>query len=108
VRLGAFPSPARAQVVVAHVGDPAGDVGALARDADAAAAEAGVERETRPFRPHITLARPLRKVDARAWLDREIPGGDPIRPTRVTLFRSDLAPNGSVYVPLARFPFAPP
>jgi 2'-5' RNA ligase len=104
--LGAFPSTARAQVVVAHLADPTGSLAVLARHAEDAAEELGIDREQRPFRPHVTLARTHHAVDARPWLRQarsEIPQ---LRATQVTLFRSDLGPKGSVYVPLARVPFA--
>jgi 2'-5' RNA ligase len=105
IRLGAFPSMARAQVVVAHLGDPTGAVATLARRAEDAAAELGLERERRAFRPHVTLARTRATVDARTWL-REVHGDIPrLRATQATLFRSDLGPKGSVYAPLVRVPF---
>jgi 2'-5' RNA ligase len=105
--LGAFPSPTRAEVVVVHVGDPAGSIAALAREAEDAAADVGIERETRAYRPHLTLARTRARTDARRWLAGGNVEGEGVRPSQVTLFQSRLAPGGAVYAPLARFPFAP-
>jgi 2'-5' RNA ligase len=104
-RLGAFPSTARASIVVAHLGDPSGGVAALALHAEEAAEELGLERERRRFRPHVTLARTHRPLDARPWLRLVRSDVPRLRATQITLFRSDLGPKGSVYVPLARLPF---
>lgn len=84
----------------------------LAADTDQAAASLGIARETRPFSPHLTLARirdridmqPLREAiaalrtlefgsfEARSWI----------------LYQSTLKPTGSVYTKLAEFPLTKP
>jgi 2'-5' RNA ligase len=109
VRLGAFPSAELAQVVVIELGDPDGELAKLAQRTEKLATKLGVERETRVFRPHVTLARLKRAYDARRWLRPELVDGfAECRFVRISLVRSDLSETGSRYVPLAQFDFAPP
>lgn len=63
--LGAFPKPARATVL--WVGVQGDGAARLAAAADDAADVAGLGREERPFRPHLTVARARPPVDVR-WL----------------------------------------
>jgi RNA 2',3'-cyclic 3'-phosphodiesterase len=69
-----------------------------------AARAAGFEPEARPFRAHLTLGR---------WRERvprpELPPVDlgPTRLEALSLFRSELRPEGAVYTPLARFSLLP-
>jgi 2'-5' RNA ligase len=72
----------------------------LAARVEAACAAAGLEAETRPFQPHLTLAR------ARARLGSALPGlpdAPKLRPWKadeLVLYQSHLTPKGSVYEPL--------
>jgi 2'-5' RNA ligase len=107
VRLGAFPSPDAAQVIVLELDDPDGDLAKIAERTEKLAAKVGVGRETRAFRPHVTLARLKRPYDARRWLRAELVDGlDECRFTRLSLVRSELTSAGSRYIPLAQFDFA--
>jgi RNA 2',3'-cyclic 3'-phosphodiesterase len=68
---GAFPNPARARVLYAAVAaDPeAGtELDRLATGCRAAAAKAGAPPEGAAFRPHVTLGRVSRPVEATRWL----------------------------------------
>jgi RNA 2',3'-cyclic 3'-phosphodiesterase len=65
---------------------------------------AGVyEPEKRPFWPHVTLARAKRGKVPRGIEVPALPAGlrAPFEATRLTLYRSTLKPQGSVYEPLA-------
>jgi len=79
----------------------------LAADTDAALAGLGLEREKRPYSPHLTLARikepqPLDSLrQAIANLSLEF-GTFPA--ASFFLYRSTLKPSGSVYTKLAEFP----
>jgi RNA 2',3'-cyclic 3'-phosphodiesterase len=107
--LGSFPAADRARVVVAELKDAGGALAALAARLDAIAHAHGVPREDRALRPHVTLARLKRPYDARRWLRPELAeGAGECRAAGVTLFRSDIGPQGATYVPLARFIFEPP
>lgn len=67
--LGAFPRPARATVLWVGVqGDPLGD---LATVVDEAAEGAGLGREERPFRPHLTVSRVRPPADVRSLIDAD-------------------------------------
>ena len=68
---------------------------------DALANEGIYEPETRPFWPHVTLARVKR--DARAGpLEAAPPPPEPFEAREITLYRSTLRPQGALYEPLAR------
>ena len=85
--LGAFPSPRRARVLWYGVEDPAGKLGALARDLRSVL---GGE-VTELFRPHLTLARARRQpVSLTPWLaDASAPEGE-LMIDRLALMRSHL------------------
>jgi 2'-5' RNA ligase len=96
-RAWAFPDPERARVVVLEFADPAGELGALAHDLEELAVEFGVERETRAFRPHVTLARPAtRRIQpSAARLCHSLdPMPAPDRPPALVLYRSPPATSG--------------
>jgi 2'-5' RNA ligase len=95
--------PRRARVVAVDLEDADGTLGALQGRLSAALADAGVYTpETRPYRPHATLAR----LRAGARAPRSTPS--PVLPRlefrgeAVTLYRSRLHPHGARYEPLAR------
>jgi 2'-5' RNA ligase len=103
-RLDVFPSVEEAEVIVAALEDPFEDLRKLALALDEIAGKHGGVNETRPFRPHVTLARLKRPYDTRRWLRPELAGGaDECKAAAMTLYRSDLDANGSKYVPLATF-----
>lgn len=59
--------------------------------------------EKRPFWPHVTLARVKRRERRVPPLaDRPAPPGEPFETSVVTLYKSTLRPQGSLYEPLAR------
>ncbi len=59
--------------------------------------------EKRPFWPHITLARVKRRERRVPPLaDKPPPPSDPLEAATVTLYKSTLRPQGSLYEPLAR------
>jgi 2'-5' RNA ligase len=104
LRLDAFPAIENARIVILELEDSRGELGRLAAGVDELFSSHGIPREGRPFRPHVTLARLKRPFDARRWIrpDLAASAGDCVV-AGLALFRSDLAPQGSVYTPLARF-----
>jgi 2'-5' RNA ligase len=100
---GAFPRARAARVLWVGVTDGGAPLARLARRIEAAAARVGFDRERRPYRGHLTLAR-LREP-ASIPIDR-LEAPSPVRfPVReVVLFRSDLSPSGARYSPVARLP----
>jgi len=65
---GAFPDPARAKVLFARVESDGPELGRLATGVRAAAGKAGAAPDGGPFRPHVTLARSGRPIEATRWL----------------------------------------
>jgi 2'-5' RNA ligase len=98
--------PRRPRVLTAEVEDPDGTLGALqaavSRDLAAAAL---YEPETRPYRPHATVAR--LRPDARARRS-ELPPPEPLEflGEALTLYQSRLRRGGALYEALARFELA--
>jgi len=109
--LGFFPNSRSPRVFWAGVHAPA-ELGELARETDAALHRLGVEREQRPFSPHLTLARikapvPLGPLHgAIAQLPSTAFGA--FTTDRFYLYLSALHSSGSVYTRLSEFPFDHP
>jgi 2'-5' RNA ligase len=104
--LGAFPSRGPARVLWVGLEGERERLVRLAEEAEAQAERIGLSRESRPFSPHLTLARaregrPLLPQDLKGL--PEPPEGT-IRVSEALLMRSDLRPEGPLYTPLARFP----
>jgi 2'-5' RNA ligase len=106
---GYFPNPRRPRVIWLGLEGDVERMGAL-RDALQDVLEPfGVERERRPFRPHLTLGR-FRKggiMDDR--LAEAVEGCAEVESPacsldELVLFKSDLRPGGAVYTALDRFP----
>jgi len=107
LRLDAFPSAAKASVVVAELVDAKGALAKLAAKVDKLVAKHGVPLETRAFRPHVTLARVKMEYDARRWMRPELTevAGE-CRMGGMTLYRSVLKEEGASYEVLGRWGFA--
>ena len=65
---GAFPNVARAKVIYAGVQTDDVELGRLATGARAAVGRAGAEVSGGRFRPHVTIARTGRPVEATRWV----------------------------------------
>lgn len=102
-----FPTPRRPRVIVLGL-EPEAPLTALVAAVERGVTAAGLTPETRPFRPHVTLAR----VREGARLDPHLLDGLIARhdarflASEIVLFESVLAPGGSQYVPLAHLPLA--
>lgn len=104
--LGWFPNAEHPRVFWAGVraGEP---LDRLARATEDACARLGIERENRPYSPHLTLARirrpvdlePLRKTLASLASDHF----GRFTATQFHLYESKLRPGGSIYTKLASF-----
>jgi len=100
--LGRFPERGKARVVWVGLDDPTGSLAGLAALVGDALGDL-FEPETRPFRPHVTIARARRPVavripDEAAPLPRtEVPV------TAITLFRSHLGREHARYEMLRRW-----
>ncbi len=105
-RLGAFASLDKASVLWAGVEDASGALATLAQAIETELVGVGYAAETRPFHPHVTLAR-LREI--RAVKDLVLPVAEQMfgdtRVEGLTLFESETKPNGSVYKEISRIDF---
>ncbi|HYP06967.1 MAG TPA: RNA 2',3'-cyclic phosphodiesterase [Bryobacteraceae bacterium] len=108
--IGWFPNPHHPRVL--WTGVKAGpDLAQLAADTDEAVATLGIARETKPYSPHLTLARikdvvPLTKI-RQAIAD--LPSADfgSFVADRFHLYLSKPGPTGSIYTKLAEIPLLP-
>lgn len=107
-RLGAFPRPDRASVLWLGVEEGADALRALAERAEEAARSAGFPAETRPFTPHLTLARIRPPRDVRGLVERVPPFPERLPVDAVVLFRSRLGGGPARYEEVERFPLSPP
>jgi 2'-5' RNA ligase len=98
--LGLFPERGAPRVLWLAVALPE-PVLALQRVCEEAAAAAGFEPETRPFRSHLTLGRWRGRAPRPDLADVDL-GTMPI--DRLVLFRSQLHPKGAIYTPLQTYP----
>ena len=103
---GFFPSPQRPRV--AWVGGSVEGAEQVVVAVEAAAANAGFDRERRPWSLHLTQAR-LKAPWPRSAVARFLEWGEslhiePFACHEVVLFRSELQPGGAVYTALERMP----
>jgi len=94
--------PRRARVLTVALADPGGGLGRLqAAVAGGLVAAALYEEETRPFRPHVTVARVRPGARAPASID-VVPRALAFTAGSLVLYRSRTQRGGALYEPLAR------
>jgi len=100
---GAFPSPRKARILWAGVGEGADRLSALAQDVDQSLEPLGFEREGRAYVPHLTLGRARgRPVTLEATeVSPPVPG---FSVRRLDLVESVLGGAGATYSTLAAYP----
>lgn len=96
-----FPTPSRPRVIACLIEENA-TLAALAELAEACAVRIGLERETRPFKAHITLGRTRDSFPHDAALPRDGTITH-MRPAAITLYESKLDPGGAIYTALHSF-----
>ncbi len=97
--------PRRPRVIWCDVAD-GGESAALARQVDDLLLPFGFARETRPFRPHVTLAR-VKEFHPSQCREVECLPREPLGRCRVEMIRlkkSTLTPRGPIYEDLAEVP----
>ncbi len=106
--LGVFPNPRRPRVIFLEMVEGEAGVSSLHRELEVGLEKVGFEREARRFHPHFTLGRVRRGGDIRdlprslaPFADFQL-GNFPVN--MVTLFRSELRPQGARYTRIAQFP----
>jgi 2'-5' RNA ligase len=108
--LACFPPRGEGRIVVASMGGSEGLVGALHQALEQRCRKLGFEAEHRRYHPHVTLARvrPGIALAARERLTERVAHlwpGPQFDVTEFVLFESQLHPQGSRYLKLARFDF---
>jgi 2'-5' RNA ligase len=109
--VGAFPNPQRARTVWLGIDDSAGNFEQLHRRVDDALARLRYPREVRRFQPHLTLGRvrhgkrPAADLTARIREQADVELGE-IDVDELTVFSSELTPDGPVYTALSHAPLA--
>ncbi|HET7088221.1 MAG TPA: RNA 2',3'-cyclic phosphodiesterase [Anaerolineae bacterium] len=113
MRVGCFPDAQRPRVIWVGIDEPSGALHALQRAVESATVPLGYPTEPRPFQPHLTLGRTgrdLRPADlhklGEAVMAAKIGLIGHVHADEIVLFQSELAPSGSIYTVLARFPLA--
>jgi 2'-5' RNA ligase len=102
---GTFPPRGAARVLWLGVRDESGGLARLQGRLERECEAAGFARETRAFKPHLTLARLRPSEDAPALSDahrRSTFGPHVFRVSELLVMRSELGPGGSRYTPLSR------
>ena len=112
--LGCFPSTEQPRVVWVGLGGDLEVLSRLAARIDIALAELGYARESRPFVPHLTIARvrPEASRQARSELGTalvaaRLPEALRFDAGAVSLMRSQLQPQGALYTRLSLTPLNP-
>jgi 2'-5' RNA ligase len=102
---GAFPPHGQPRVLWLGIRDDSGRLAFMQRALETACAAAGFGRESRAFKPHLTLARLRSPHGARELADahRESPfEPQTFKVSELVVMRSELGPRGSRYTPLSR------
>ena len=105
---GAFPSPRRARILWAGIGEGAAELRALARDVEESLEPLGFEREDRTYVPHLTLGRARGRPVALETVETvESPSLVPEFFVRhAELVESVLGGAGAAYSTLAAYPLS--
>ncbi len=105
--VGAFPGWRQPSVLWVGVGGEDDQLRRIADYVDKAGETVGLQKERRPFHPHVTIARIKTSSELPVQLMKEfndesvVQGEWTVR--YITVMRSDLYPEGPVYTPLARY-----
>ena len=109
--LGLFPDARKPRVLWCAAAGDVAKLAALQKQLDNDFAPLGFAPETRPFRPHLTLAR-IREPQTVRGLNEALEGQadfftGQFNVHELILFQSRLRPEGAVYTKLAAFPLEP-
>ncbi|HVR32305.1 MAG TPA: RNA 2',3'-cyclic phosphodiesterase [Acidimicrobiia bacterium] len=101
--LGAFPHARKASVIWIGVDDQSGRLGLVHTGVEDACEEAGLGRDERPFRPHVTVSRCRPPADVRAIMSTAPPLGISTPVDHVVVLRSHLGAGAGRYEAVERF-----
>ena len=109
-RVGAFPDVNRPRVLWLGMDGDVDVLIKLQKEMDRGFQQCGFQKEDRPFRPHLTLARikePKGVIGLAKILEKsEDYEAGSFSVGSLNLFKSELTPKGAIYTKLAAFPFA--
>ena len=101
--LGAFPHARKASVLWIGVDDHSGRLGLVHTAVEDACEEAGLGRDERPFRPHVTVSRCRPPADVRATMSTAPPLGISTPVNDVVVLLSHLGARDGRYEVVERF-----
>ncbi len=108
--VGTFPAAGSARVIWLGIVRGAEALSALHDEVERRLAPLAFEKEDRPYRAHLTIARFRTPAPARVrdiiTAAREAGSIGRCSIDKVTLYRSQLSPKGAIYTPLVRAPLA--
>jgi 2'-5' RNA ligase len=105
---GCFPPRGKVRVIWGGMSEPPGALMDCAKRCEEACADLGFPREKRPFAAHVTVGRvrdDRTNGRLRGAIEKLRPAAVDQRVESVTLFQSELRPEGARYVAMGRFPF---
>lgn len=110
-RSGVFPRPSRPRILWLGLEDRSGSMQPMFSELEDACQQLRWAKETRAFRPHITIGRVREPDDAGKLAERHL--GTKIEPAEfevaeIVIYESKLQPAGSVYSRLAALPLKSP
>jgi RNA 2',3'-cyclic 3'-phosphodiesterase len=107
--LGVFPNLEKPNVLWGGIQEPAGQLDALAERVRMEVKALGLDVDTRPFHPHVTLGRvkvPQKHFDFKRILTQvPMPISLPVKLDHFCLYQSQLRPEGARYEILQKFFF---
>jgi 2'-5' RNA ligase len=110
--LGAFPSPRKPRVIWVGFRGEVDRLANIQAGLEKALEPLGFARETRGFRPHLTIGRvkDRRRLQSliEAMSSLELPEFNSFDGNEIILYKSDLRPTGAIYTKLHRMPLAAP
>jgi 2'-5' RNA ligase len=106
-RVGAFPSLGRARVIWTGLAGEVQKLRQLASGVEERLEALGIERERRPFSPHLTLGRSRGRTRDLTRAVEELRGftGGPWKAKSLVLYESELLPGGARHTPRAEYKF---
>jgi len=108
---GAFPPRGQPRVLWIGIEDLSGQLGKLQQALENECGKQSFARETRPFHPHLTIARLRRPQGSRqlAALHEEMGfDAETVRASALAVVRSELRSEGSRHMVISRHEFEPP
>ena len=104
-RCGVFPSEKRAKILWIGIDDPENGAKDLHALLETECERAGIARETRDFKPHLTIARLREPQNSRLLAEEHLrtqfePVGFEV--SEIVIYESRLQPSDSVYSPISR------